>query len=73
MRQLETAEAGEHEIFYLRRERNVGFPANANGAFALAAPADVVLLNSDCEVGADWLRGSAMPPIATAGWPRPRR
>ena len=40
--------ADDRELFYLRRERNVGFPANVNGAFAAAAPADVVLLNSDC-------------------------
>jgi GT2 family glycosyltransferase len=49
--------AGGHELFYLRRERNIGFPANANGAFAIAAPADVVLLNSDCEVAEGWLEG----------------
>lgn len=54
---LERAELGEHRLFYLRRERNLGFPANVNGAFACAAPADVVILNSDCEVGAGWLDG----------------
>jgi GT2 family glycosyltransferase len=57
VRRLEAAETSEHEIFYLRRERNLGFPANANGAFALAAPADIVLLNSDCAVGGQWLEG----------------
>ncbi len=48
---------GRHELFYLRREQNVGFPANVNGAFAAAAPADVVVLNSDCVVAAGWLEG----------------
>jgi glycosyltransferase involved in cell wall biosynthesis len=46
-----------HTVFYLRRERNVGFPANVNGAFASASPADVVVLNSDCVVAAGWLEG----------------
>lgn len=46
-----------HELFYARRKANVGFPANVNGGFAAAAPADVVILNSDCVVGAGWLDG----------------
>jgi glycosyltransferase involved in cell wall biosynthesis len=46
-----------HTLFYLRRERNVGFPANVNGAFACASPADVIVLNSDCVVAAGWLEG----------------
>ena len=46
-----------HDLFYLRREQNVGFPANVNGAFAMAAPADVVILNSDCVVADGWLEG----------------
>lgn len=49
--------ASDHQLFYARRERNVGFPANANGGFAAAAPADVVILNSDCVVAAGWLEG----------------
>jgi glycosyltransferase involved in cell wall biosynthesis len=44
-------------LFYLRRAHNVGFPANVNGAFACASPADVVVLNSDCVVAAGWLEG----------------
>jgi glycosyltransferase involved in cell wall biosynthesis/GT2 family glycosyltransferase len=47
----------EHQLFYMRRERNVGFPANVNGGFAAAAPGDVVILNSDCVVGAGWIEG----------------
>jgi GT2 family glycosyltransferase len=54
---LEQAGASEHQLFYLRRDRNVGFPINANGAFAAASPADVVLLNSDCVVAEGWLDG----------------
>jgi glycosyltransferase involved in cell wall biosynthesis len=46
-----------HTVFYLRHERNVGFPANVNGAFACASPADVIVLNSDCVVAAGWLEG----------------
>jgi glycosyltransferase involved in cell wall biosynthesis len=47
----------EHELLYMRHERNLGFPANANTAFAVAAPADVVILNSDVVVAAGWLEG----------------
>ena len=54
VRRLEESD-DERQLFYMRRERNVGFPANVNGAFAAAAPADVVVLNSDCVVGAEWL------------------
>lgn len=47
----------DHTLFYWRQESNVGFPRNCNDAFASAAPADVVVLNSDCEVAAGWLDG----------------
>ena len=33
------------QLLYMRRQLNVGFPANVNAAFASSAPADVVLLN----------------------------
>ena len=46
-----------HELSYLRQPQNLGFPGNVNSAFAAAAPADVVVLNSDCEVGEGWLDG----------------
>jgi GT2 family glycosyltransferase len=49
--------SSDHVLFYARRERNVGFPANANGGLAAATPADVVILNSDCVVAAGWLEG----------------
>jgi glycosyltransferase involved in cell wall biosynthesis/GT2 family glycosyltransferase len=55
--EIERAEPFERTLHYLRRERNVGFPANVNGAFAAAAPADVVVLNSDCVVAEGWLEG----------------
>ncbi len=57
VRKLADDSSSEHDVFYLRRERNLGFPANANGACAIAAPADVVILNSDCVVAEGWLEG----------------
>src|SRR5579875_883105 len=51
----EIAAGAAHVVYYVRRERNLGFPANANGAFAQAAPADVVVVNSDCAVATGWL------------------
>ncbi len=57
VRKLEGTDASEHDLLYLRRAQNVGFPANVNGAFAMSAPADVVVLNSDCAVAAGWLEG----------------
>ncbi len=54
---LADVEGSEHDLYYLRRERNLGFPANVNGAFEMAAPADVVVLNSDVVVGEGWLEG----------------
>jgi GT2 family glycosyltransferase/glycosyltransferase involved in cell wall biosynthesis len=47
----------EHELHYLRQPKNLGFPGNVNAAFAAAAPADVIVLNSDCVVAAGWLEG----------------
>jgi GT2 family glycosyltransferase/glycosyltransferase involved in cell wall biosynthesis len=41
-------------LHYLRQPHNRGFPGNVNAGFAAAAPADVIILNSDCEVGAGW-------------------
>ncbi|MGO9898404.1 MAG: glycosyltransferase [Solirubrobacteraceae bacterium] len=57
VRRLDEPGSSEHQILYLRREVNVGFPANVNGAFAVCAPADVVILNSDCVVAEGWLEG----------------
>jgi GT2 family glycosyltransferase/glycosyltransferase involved in cell wall biosynthesis len=57
VRSVAAAEASPHRVVYLRRPANLGFPANVNGAFAMAAPADVVILNSDCVVADGWLEG----------------
>ena len=51
------ADLAERELLYLRREHTAGFPANVNGAFICAAPADVVIINSDCLVAQGWLEG----------------
>lgn len=55
--QIAREASAEHELLYMRHAVNVGFPATANAAFASAAPADVVLLNSDCVVAHGWLEG----------------
>jgi GT2 family glycosyltransferase/glycosyltransferase involved in cell wall biosynthesis len=55
--QLDAAGGSDHTLYYLRRDTNLGFPANVNGAFAAAAPADVVVLNSDCVVAEGWIEG----------------
>src|SRR4051794_4645799 len=47
----------ERDVLWLRQPENLGFVGNCNAAFAIAAPADVVLLNSDCEVGEGWFEG----------------
>jgi glycosyltransferase involved in cell wall biosynthesis len=49
------ATIGDGRLWYLRQRTNLGFVENVNSAFAAAAPADVVVLNSDCEVGPGWL------------------
>jgi GT2 family glycosyltransferase len=57
VRELADADTSPHEVIYIRRSHNVGFPANVNGAFTAAAPADLVVLNSDCVVAEGWLEG----------------
>ena len=47
----------EHRLLWLRQRQNLGFVGNVNAAFAISAPADVVVLNSDCVVGPGWLEG----------------
>lgn len=59
------------EVAYLRQPANLGFPENVNAAFAAAAPADVIVLNSDCVVSEGWVEGLRRAaysdgPIATA-------
>ena len=54
----EIAEAHDHlRVLYLRHESNRGFVANLNVVFEAVAPADVVILNSDCVVAEGWLEG----------------
>ncbi len=60
----ELADSGalRHRLHYVRHDRNLGFVANLNNALDRCAPADVVVLNSDCRVTAGWLeamRGAA--------------
>jgi glycosyltransferase involved in cell wall biosynthesis/GT2 family glycosyltransferase len=43
------------DVVYARQPANAGFVRNVNSAFAAAAPADVVILNSDVVVPAGWL------------------
>jgi GT2 family glycosyltransferase/glycosyltransferase involved in cell wall biosynthesis len=57
VRELERAGTLRHNVHWLRQPENVGFPGNCNTAFAAAAPADVAVVNSDCEVAAVWLEG----------------
>ena len=47
----------DRDVHWLRQPENLGFVGNCNAAFAAAAPADVVLLNSDCEVSEGWFEG----------------
>lgn len=55
----------------LSNARNLGFTASANRGMRAAGTADVVLLNSDAEVGACWLQGlrhavHSAPDVASA-------
>ena len=43
----------------MRQPANLGFVGNMNAAFAATAPADVVILNSDCVVAEGWFDGPA--------------
>jgi GT2 family glycosyltransferase len=55
----ETVEQGQwrHDVTYLRQPRNGGFVANVNAGWRISAPADVVILNSDCIVADGWMAG----------------
>jgi GT2 family glycosyltransferase len=44
-------------VAYLRQPRNVGFVHNVNAAMAFVAPADPIVLNSDCVVPHGWFEG----------------
>jgi glycosyltransferase involved in cell wall biosynthesis/GT2 family glycosyltransferase len=45
----------EHRISVLRQPRNLGFVENVNTTLDAASPGDVVVVNSDCIVGPQWL------------------
>ena len=49
------AERGEIEL--VRHRENLGYTRSANEALQLSDTADVILLNSDTEVGPGWVRG----------------
>ena len=52
------SEAGtEHEVTYFEQPVNLGFVGNMNAVFESTAPADVILLNSDCMVAEGWFVG----------------
>ncbi|HMJ36429.1 MAG TPA: glycosyltransferase [Baekduia sp.] len=55
--ELERSGALTHEVAWMRGAHNVGFVENVNRAFAAAAPADVVIVNSDVIVAMGWLEG----------------
>jgi GT2 family glycosyltransferase len=53
--ELDAEGALQHEVYFLRQPKNVGFVANMNAAFTATAPGDPVILNSDCVVASGWL------------------
>lgn len=56
---LELAGVLEHSLYYSRSAENRGFVATANDAFTRTAPADALVLNSDCVVTAGWFEAMA--------------
>jgi len=56
LEQLDRSVELEHAIFYTRSEQNRGFVLTVNDAFERLAPADVIVVNSDCLVTAGWFQ-----------------
>ncbi|MBI5105947.1 MAG: glycosyltransferase [Solirubrobacterales bacterium] len=56
-RELDAKGALRHDVHWLRQPENQGFVGNCNTAFAVTAPADVVLVNSDVVVAEGWFDG----------------
>jgi GT2 family glycosyltransferase/glycosyltransferase involved in cell wall biosynthesis len=54
LEELDAAVELEHRVFYTRSEENRGFVLTVNDAFERVAPADVIVLNSDCLVTDGW-------------------
>ena len=64
--ELERRGVLRHVVHYHRGAENVGFVYTVNDAFARCAPADVIVLNSDCVVTAGWfeaMRAAAADPL----------
>jgi GT2 family glycosyltransferase/glycosyltransferase involved in cell wall biosynthesis len=53
--ELEIADVLAHDVYYVCHPENGGFVPTINDAFTRTAPADVVVVNSDCVVTAGWL------------------
>ena len=49
------ADGADHHVVVYRRPVNAGFVAACNDAFHICTGRDVVIVNSDVEVGAEWL------------------
>ncbi|HEX3433924.1 MAG TPA: glycosyltransferase [Solirubrobacteraceae bacterium] len=54
LEELDGSIALAHRIFYTRSKENRGFVSTANDAFERLAPADVIVVNSDCLVTDGW-------------------
>ncbi len=54
LEELDGAVEFEHTILYTRSEQNRGFVLTVNDIFERTAPADVIVLNSDCLVTEGW-------------------
>jgi glycosyltransferase involved in cell wall biosynthesis/GT2 family glycosyltransferase len=57
LRELDASGELGRDVVYIRQPANRGFVGNVNSAMAMADPADVVVLNSDCMVAEGWLDG----------------
>lgn len=66
LQQLPTR-AGPARVHVIRNEKNLGFPAGCNQAFAAAKGHYLLLLNNDTIVTAGWLEGLIAP--ALHDWP----
>jgi GT2 family glycosyltransferase/glycosyltransferase involved in cell wall biosynthesis len=54
LEELDRTVAFAHSLFYIRSEENRGFVSTVNEIFERVAPADVIVLNSDCLVTEGW-------------------
>ncbi len=53
--QLGASDSLRHAVYYIDHAENVGFVESCNEAFERFAPADILILNSDCVVSEQWL------------------